>query len=136
MDPLAALLHRTRSPHPSIQRLAVVSIFDQLRSSPSPSSSDALSQCLSSHSPAVADQSVRESCRLAADSAIPLPHALLELQAALDGCPPAFVPVFVKGVGFLCRLGFRRDPDWAFRDSPESHPFAKVRHLSALALLF
>uniref|UniRef100_A0A7N0TGW4 DUF3730 domain-containing protein n=1 Tax=Kalanchoe fedtschenkoi TaxID=63787 RepID=A0A7N0TGW4_KALFE len=128
MDSYAPLLERTRVPQPSLQRLAVISIFSKLRSSSfdSEAGRDAISQCLSSTSPAVVDQSVRELCRLVSESKMDVARGLLELQSALEGADSLFVNVFVKGVGFLIRLGFKENCE-AWREcSPETHPFIKI----------
>ncbi|XP_044502428.1 protein RST1 isoform X3 [Mangifera indica] len=132
MDPYTPLLERTRVPQPSLQKFAVISIFSKLRSAPThlgPDSGpgrDAILQCLHSSSPAVVDQSVREFCRLVADSIIDLSFGLVELQSALEGSDPKFVPLFVKGLGFVVRVGFVRcNGSWKF-GSIENHPFVKV----------
>ncbi|XP_077244249.1 ARM repeat superfamily protein isoform X2 [Tasmannia lanceolata] len=131
MDSYSLLLERIRVPQPSMQRLAVISIFEKLRSAPlyqnpdSDSGRTAISHCLNSNSPSVVDQSVRELCRLVKEGILEVSRGLLELQAALEGCPSRFVDVFVKGIGFICRFAFRKDPSWRF-DSPEFHPFVKV----------
>lgn len=134
MEAYAPLLVRTRVPQPSLQRYAVIQIFDKLRSTPSILNSisdferEAITQCLQSSSLAVVDQSVRELCRLVKDSKLDPSFALLELQSSLEGCPPRFVNVFVKGIGFLVRFGFctRRFGSQNFVDAPENHPFIKV----------
>lgn len=133
MDSYTPLLERTRVPQPSLQKFAVTSIFSKLRSAPThlgPDSGpgrDAILQCLHSSSPAVVDQSVREFCRLVADSIIDLSFGLVELQSALEGSDPKFVPLFVKGLGFVVRVGFVRcNGSWKF-GSIENHPFVKVR---------
>ncbi|XP_058188186.1 protein RST1 isoform X3 [Rhododendron vialii] len=132
MDSYSSLLDRTRAPHLSLQKFAVISIFEKLRSSPPPLNPDsdpgrdAVTQCLRSASPAVVDQSVRELCRLVKDSKFDLSRALLELQSALEGCESRFVDVFVKGLGFLVRYGFRRDSSSFRFPSAETHPFVQV----------
>ncbi|KAK3032084.1 hypothetical protein RJ639_036298 [Escallonia herrerae] len=132
MDSYVPLLERTRVPQPSLQKLAVISIFDKLRSSPphlnseSDSGRDAVTQCLRSTSAAVVDQSVREICRLVNDSKLDLHRGLLELQAALEGSGPRFVDVFVKGLGFLVRLGFQNHSSTFRFSSSLSHPFVKI----------
>ncbi|XP_021714908.1 protein RST1-like isoform X2 [Chenopodium quinoa] len=134
MEAYAPLLVRTRVPQPSLQRYAVIQIFEKLRSTPSivnPNSDperEAITQCLQSSSLAVVDQSVRELCRLVKDSKLDHSFALLELQSALEGCPPRFVNVFVKGIGFLVRFGFRTRGFVSenFVHAPENHPFVKV----------
>ncbi|WOL02957.1 protein RST1 isoform X1 [Canna indica] len=127
------LLEKTRLPQPSFQRLAVSTLFQKLRSASSglaldsDPARDALSRCIASASAPVADQAIRELCRLVKDGTLPTSIALLELQSALEGCPPGFVPLFVKGIGFLVRFAFRADPSWARRFDPvELHPFVKV----------
>ncbi|XP_056169713.1 protein RST1 isoform X2 [Syzygium oleosum] len=132
MESYAPLLEKLRLPQPSLQRLAVISVFSKLRSAPSRLDSDsgpgreAVTQCLCSASSAVVDQSVRELCRLVADSRMDLPRGLLELQSALEGSEPRFVGLFVRGIGLLVRLGFRRSGgSWRFA-STEAHPFVKV----------
>lgn len=133
MDSYSSLLDRTRAPHLSLQKFAVISIFEKLRSSPPPLNPDsdpgrdAVTQCLRSASPAVVDQSVRELCRLVKDSKLDLSRALLELQSVLEGCESRFVDVFVKGLGFLVRYGFRQDSSSFRFPSAETHPFVKVR---------
>ncbi|XP_065878265.1 protein RST1 isoform X2 [Euphorbia lathyris] len=132
MDSYTHLLEKIRVPQPSLQKFAVISIFSKLRSSPTyldPDSHpgrEAITQCLHSSSPAVVDQTVRELCRLVFDSKLNLPRGLLELQSALQGADSKFVGLFVKGLGFLIRLGFERNNgSWHFA-SPESHPFVKI----------
>ncbi|XAR51899.1 hypothetical protein NMG60_11006692 [Bertholletia excelsa] len=132
MDSYSSLLERTRAPHPSLQRFAVISIFEKLRSAPaqldsdSGPGSDAITQCLRSASPAVVDQSVRELCRLVKDSKFDLARGLLEFQSALEGCDSRFVDVFVKGIGFLTRYGFHKNNRSLRSCSFETHPFVKV----------
>ncbi|XP_059670118.1 protein RST1 [Cornus florida] len=132
MDSYSSLLERTRVPQPSLQRFAVISIFEKLRSAPPHLNSDSgpgrevLTQCLHSTSPAVIDQSVRELCRLVKDSKLELPRGLLELQSALEGSDSRFVSVFVKGLGFFVRLGFQKNSSSFRFQSSEKHPFVKV----------
>ncbi|KAJ0962529.1 hypothetical protein J5N97_027651 [Dioscorea zingiberensis] len=133
MESYAPLLERTKLPQPSLQRHAVTSVFQKLKTDSPPlglasdPGRNALSFCLSSTAPAVADQAVRELCRLVVEGRFEPSEGLLELQSALEGCDPLFVPVFVKGIGFLCRLAFRSHPRWGRRFDPVSlHPFVKV----------
>ncbi|KAL1356400.1 hypothetical protein HN51_008419 [Arachis hypogaea] len=127
MDSYDPLLEKTRLPQPSLQKFAVASIFQNIRSDPhSDPGRRAISQCLNSSSPNVVDTSVRELCRLVTDSVVPLQFALLELHSALEGSHTRFVPVFVKGLGFLVRYGFQKNnATWQF-SSTETHPFVKV----------
>ncbi|GAY46821.1 protein RST1 [Citrus sinensis] len=132
MDSYSPLLEKARVPQPSLQKFAVVSIFSKLRTSPAhlgPDSEpgrDAITQCLNSSSPAVVDQTVREFCRLVADSKFDLSLGLLELQSALEGSDPKFVTLFVKALGYLVRLGFERfNGSWKF-GATENHPFIKI----------
>ncbi|CAH1420627.1 unnamed protein product [Lactuca virosa] len=132
MDSFYPLLERTRLPQPSLQKLAVISIFEKLRSPSTltgPESDPgihAVTQCLNSNSPAVVDQSVRELCLLVKDSKLKLSRGLMELQSALEGSDSRFVNVFVKAIGFLVQLGFRND-HLCFRfQSSEAHPFVKI----------
>ncbi|XP_031286525.1 protein RST1-like isoform X1 [Pistacia vera] len=132
MDSYTPLLEKTRVPQPSLQKFAVISIFSKLRSTPThlgPESEpgrDAIFHCLHSSSPAVVDQSVREFCRLVTDSKLDLSLGLVELQPALEGSDPKFVPLFVKALGFVVRVGFERyNGSWKF-GSTENHPFVKV----------
>lgn len=132
MDSYSPLLEKLRVPQPSLQKLAVISIFSKLRSAPkyldsdSDPGRDAINQCLHSASPAIVDQSVRELCRLVADSLMDVSRGLLELQSALEGCEPRFVDLFVKALGFLVRLGLQKNSlKWRLA-SIESHPFVKV----------
>ncbi|XP_068651513.1 protein RST1 [Aristolochia californica] len=131
MDSYSLLLERTRSAQPSIQRYAVISIFEKFRSALSPSDSEfhagrnAISQCLTSHSAAVLDQSVREICRLVREDKMKVSEGLLELQAVLEGCDPRAVDAFVKGIGFICCCAFKKKPLWSF-ESPDRHPFIRV----------
>ncbi|KAF4381599.1 hypothetical protein F8388_021227 [Cannabis sativa] len=133
MDSYTPLLEKTRVPQPSLQKFAVITIFSKLRSAPkyldsdSEPGRDAISQCLHSASPAVVDQSVRELCRLVMDTQIDVSRGLLELQSALEGCEPRFVDLFVKGLGFLVRLGIKKNSfKWRFNSPTENHPFVKV----------
>lgn len=132
MDSFYPLLERTRLPQPSLQKLAVISIFEKLRSPTTltgPESDpgiQAVTQCLNSTSPAVVDQSVRELCLLVKDSKLKLSRGLMELQSALEGSDSRFVNVFVKAIGYLVQLGFRND-HLGFRfQSSEAHPFVKI----------
>ncbi|KAL9458356.1 hypothetical protein AB3S75_007260 [Citrus x aurantiifolia] len=132
MDSYSPLLEKARVPQPSLQKFAVVSIFSKLRTSPAhlgPDSEpgrDAITQCLNSSSPAVVDQTVREFCRLVADSKFDLSLGLLELQSALEGSDPKFVTLFVKALGYLVRLRFERfNGSWKF-GATENHPFIKI----------
>ncbi|KAK6928380.1 Focadhesin/RST, DUF3730 [Dillenia turbinata] len=130
MESYTPLLERLKVPQPSLQKFAVISIFEKLRSSPPPhldldsdAGRHAISQCLNSKSPAIIDQSVREWCRLVVDSKMDISRGLLELQSSLEGTESRFVNVFVKGLGFLVRLGFRKNLS-AFRfESSDTHPF-------------
>ncbi|KAK1568532.1 hypothetical protein Q3G72_025587 [Acer saccharum] len=132
MDSYTTLLDKTRLPQPSLQKFAVISIFSKLRSAPpqlgpdSEPGRDAISQCLQSTSPAVLDQSLREFCCLVADSVLDLSVGLLELHSALEGSEPKFVPLFVKALGFVVRLGFERRNGSCKFGSVENHPFVKI----------
>lgn len=132
MDSYTSLLEKTRVPQPTLQKFAVISIFSKLRSAPShlgldsEPGSDAISRCLCSSSVAVVDQSVRELCCLVSDSKLDLSRGLLELQSALEESDPKFVEIFVKGLGFLVRVGFERSSRSWRRESYENHPFVKV----------
>lgn len=129
MASYATLLEKTRVPQPSIQRLAVISVFSKFRSAPESESEagrEAISFCLTSESITVVDQSVRELCRLVSDSVLDLSRGLLELQSALEGCDSKLVPLFVKGLGFLIRIGYEQKlGNWKF-NSTENHPFVRV----------
>ncbi|CAN0875161.1 Protein RST1 [Linum grandiflorum] len=132
MDTYAPLLEKTKVPQPSLQKLAVVSIFSKLRTAPNYLDADsepgreAISNCLLSRSSAVVDQAVRELCRLVSDSKLDLSRGIVELQSALEGTEDKFVTLFVKGLGFLVRLGFDRSHgSWRFTSS-ENHPFVKM----------
>ncbi|VFQ73532.1 unnamed protein product [Cuscuta campestris] len=128
----ASLWEKTRIPQPSFQKLAVISIFEKLRSAPphlGPDSlpgTEAITQCLHSASPAVLDQSVRELCRLVRDSKLDLSRGLLELQSALEATASRFVSLFVKGLGFLVLLGFRNNSHSFHFNAPETHPFVMI----------
>ncbi|PKA49872.1 hypothetical protein AXF42_Ash004414 [Apostasia shenzhenica] len=132
--PYATFLEKTRLPQPSFQRFAVVSLFRRLEAASSSlglasnAGRDAVSHCLRSPFAPVVDQTVRELCRLvAAGGGLPTSDAFIELQSALEGCDSCFAPVFIKGIGFLCRFAFRTDPSWGRRfDQVELHPFVKV----------
>ncbi|XP_042027868.1 protein RST1 isoform X1 [Salvia splendens] len=128
MDSYTPLLEKTRIPQPSLQKLAVASIFDKFRSAPpSAAGADAVSRCLRSASVAVVDQSTRELCRLVKDDKFDLADGLLELQSALeDSSNPQFAAVFTKAIGLLTRLGFERNPSSFRFFSSENHPFVKI----------
>ncbi|XP_047314660.1 protein RST1 [Impatiens glandulifera] len=132
MDSYSSMLERTRVPQPSLQKYAVISIFDKLRSAPpylnadSNPGRDVISQCLQSSSSAVLDQSVREICRFVKAGNLDISRGLMELQSALEGCDPRFVDVFVKSIGYLVRFGFQKDTSSFRFSSPEYHPFVKV----------
>ncbi|KAL1203391.1 Protein RST1 [Cardamine amara subsp. amara] len=122
----AALLEKTRVHQPSIQRFAVISVFSKLRSGESEAGREAISFCLTSQSITVVDQSVRELCRLVSDSVLDLSRGLLELQSALEGCDSKLVSIFVKGLGFLIRVGYEKKiGNWKF-NSTENHPFVRI----------
>lgn len=132
MDSFHPLLERTRLPQPSLQKFAVVSIFEKLRLPTTLTGPEfdpgihAVAQCLNSNSPAVVDQSVRELCLLVKDSKLEVSRGLLELQSALEGSDSRFVNVFVKAIGFIVQLGFQ-DDNVSFRfHSSEAHPFVKI----------
>ncbi|KAM3286727.1 protein RST1 isoform X1 [Capsicum chacoense] len=130
MDSYSQLLEKIRIPQPSLQKFAVISIFEKLRSAPpylnpdSAPGTDAITQCLHSTSASVLDQSVRELCRLVRDSKLDLSRGLMELQSALEESDSRFVSLFVKGIGFLVRFGFQKN-ELRFIAS-ETHPFVKV----------
>lgn len=130
MDSYTPLLERTRVPQPSIQSHAVISIFDKFRSSPPhliDIGREAITQCLLSSSPAVVDQSVRQICRLVSEHRLSLSEGLMELQSALEEASHShFVHLFVRGLGFLVRLGFRNHPHSFRFSSSHAHPFVKV----------
>ncbi|PPS18896.1 hypothetical protein GOBAR_AA01700 [Gossypium barbadense] len=132
MDSYTSLLEKTRLPQPSLQKFAVISIFSKLQTAPvrlgpdSEPGAQAISQCLQSSSPAVVDQSVREVCRLVLNSNMDLSRALLELQSALEGSDPKFVPLFVKSLGFLVCVGYERSNGSWKPESHEDHPFVKI----------
>ncbi|GJR02152.1 armadillo-like helical domain-containing protein [Tanacetum coccineum] len=133
MDTFQPLLNRTKLPQPSLQKQAVISIFTNLRSLTRPElDSDpvttTITQCLTSNSPAVIDQTVREICLLVKESKLDVNRALLELQSGLEGCEARFVSLFVKALAFVVQLGFRSQ-DVAVRawfESSEAHPFVKL----------
>ncbi|CAN6446135.1 unnamed protein product [Victoria cruziana] len=131
MNAYAPFLDRLRFGEPSMQRYAVAALFEKLRSAPphvglsSDAGKEAIGRCLLSSYASVADQAVRELCLLVKGGRMDAHLAFQELLAALEGCPPRFVSVFVKGIGFLCRLALRSGPWWR-DDSPETHPFVKV----------
>nr|GMC62090.1 protein RST1 isoform X1 [Ipomoea batatas] len=132
MDAYSPLLEKIRIPQPSFQKLAVISIFEKLRSAPphlGPDSypgTEAITQCLHSASPAVVDQSVRELCRLVRDSKLDLSRGLLELQSALEATASRFVNLFVRGLGYLVRLGFQNNPHSFQFQASETHPFVMI----------
>ncbi|KAL1537101.1 protein RST1 isoform X1 [Salvia divinorum] len=127
MDSYTPLLEKTRIPQPSLQKLAVASIFDKFRSAPSAAGADAVSRCLRSTSAAVVDQSTRELCRLVKDEKFDLADGLLELQSVLeDSSNPQFAAVFTKAIGLLTRLGFERNPSSFRFFTSENHPFVKI----------
>ncbi|KAL0377399.1 UNVERIFIED_CONTAM: protein RST1 [Sesamum radiatum] len=128
MNSYAPLLEKIRIPQPSLQKLAVISIFDKFRSAPpSNHGKDAVSRCLRSASPAVVDQSTRELCRLVKDSKLDISTGLLELQSALEeSSSPQFTGVFIKAIGLLTRLGFEENPNSFRFNSSENHPFVKI----------
>ena len=115
MASYATLLEKTRVPQPSIQRLAVISVFSKFRSAPESESEtgrEAISFCLTSESITVVDQSVHELCSLVSDSVLDLSRGLLELQSALEG--------------FLILIGYeQKHGDWKF-NSTDNHPFVRV----------
>ncbi|GJR02144.1 armadillo-like helical domain-containing protein, partial [Tanacetum coccineum] len=133
METFQPLLNRTKLPQPSLQKQAVISIFTNLRSLTRPElDSDpvttTITQCLTSNSPAVIDQTVREICLLVKESKLDVNRALLELQSGLEGCEARFVSLFVKALAFVVQLGFRSQ-DVAVRawfESSEAHPFVKL----------
>ncbi|KAL3526395.1 hypothetical protein ACH5RR_011051 [Cinchona calisaya] len=132
MDAYAPLLERTRVPQPSLQKFAVISIFEKLRNAPphldpdSDPGRDAITFCLHSTSASVVDQSVRELCRLVKDSKMDIARGLLELQSALEAADSRFANLFVKALGFLVQLGFQRNSSSFRFQSSENHPFVKI----------
>lgn len=134
MDSYHPQLERTRVPQPSFQKFAVISIFEKLRSAPPNLGPDsdpgryAITYCLNSTSPAVADQAVRELCRLVKDSKMDISSGLLELQSALEACDYRFVTLFVKALGFLINIGFQKNPSLFQIQSTDAHPYVKVTY--------
>lgn len=132
MDTYTPLLEKTRVPQPSLQKYAVISIFEKLRLAPphlgpdSDAGREAITYCLSSKSPSIVDQAVRELCRLVKDSKLDISRGLLEIQSSLEGCDQRFVSLFVKAIGFLLILGFQKNPISFQFLSSEVHPFLKV----------
>ncbi|KAL2528915.1 Protein RST1 [Forsythia ovata] len=132
MDSYTPFLEKTRVPQPSLQKLAVIAVFEKLRSAPprldpdSDPGRDAITRCLHSTSAAVVDQSTRELCRLVKDSKLDLPTGLLELQSALEATNPRFINLFIKAIGFLTTLGFQNGPSSFRFYSSEIHPFVKI----------
>lgn len=142
MESYTPLLERTRVPQPSLQKFAVISIFEKLRSAPprlgldSDPGRNAITYCINSTSPAVVDQSVRELCRLVKDSQMDISRGLLELQSALEASDPRFVTLFVKALGYLVKLGFQKNPSSFRFQSADTHPYVKVRkHLAETLVL-
>ncbi|GMH24228.1 hypothetical protein Nepgr_026071 [Nepenthes gracilis] len=131
-DAYSAGLERTRVAQPSLQRFAVIQLFEKLRSSPpylgleSDPGREVITRCLHSSSTAVVDQSVRELCRLVKDSLVDISRGLLELQSAVEGSESRSVEVLVKGIGFIVRVGFQRNCFGSKTEATESHPFVKV----------
>lgn len=132
MDSYTSLLERTRVPQPSLQKFAVISIFEKLRSAPTNLGPDsdpgrhAITYCLNSTSPAVVDQAVRELCRIVKDSKMDISGGLLELQCALEACDYRFVTLFVKALGFLINIGFQKNPSLFQFQSTDTHPYVKI----------
>ncbi|KAL3624271.1 hypothetical protein CASFOL_033087 [Castilleja foliolosa] len=128
MDSYTPLLEKTRIPQPSLQKLAVISLFNKFRSTPlSDVGRDAVGICLRSTSPAVVDQSTRELCRLVKDAKLDVSIGLLELQSALEeSSNPQFSTVFIKAIGLLTRIGFQENPGSFRFHSSENHPFVKI----------
>ncbi|KAL6552953.1 hypothetical protein OROGR_006795 [Orobanche gracilis] len=128
MESYFHLLEKTRIPQSSLQKLAVISIFEKFRSTPpSDAGRDAVGRCLRSASPAVADQATRELCRLVRDARLDVSTGLFELQSALEeSSNPQFTTVYIKAIGFLTRLGFQENPDSFRFYSFENHPFVKI----------
>ncbi|KAK9090349.1 hypothetical protein Sjap_023526 [Stephania japonica] len=126
-SPYSPLLDRIRTPQSSLQRFAVVSLFENLRSAPqtlapiSNHARQAISHCLTSDSSPVVDQSIRELCRLVIDGTIDPSLGLFELQSALEGCDPELVDIFVKGIGLIVRKSPR-----VLKEYVESNPFVRV----------
>ncbi|KAL2943215.1 Protein RST1 [Bienertia sinuspersici] len=109
MDAYNSLLARTQVPQPSLQRFAVIQIFQKLSSSTYNLNSDLNAERAPLH-----------------NVFILLPLLWLINQRA--SCDSRFVNVFVKGIGFLVRFGFHNGSSVSknFFDAPENHPFVKV----------
>ncbi|XP_011620613.1 protein RST1 isoform X2 [Amborella trichopoda] len=131
MDTYGPLIQKIRVPQPSLQRLAVISIFRKLRSSASKldfqsnTSRDALYNCLHCEELAVLDQTVRELCLLVKDGILEPHLAFQELLAGLEACNARSLSLFVKGIGLLCRIAVEKEPSWLI-GPPDLHPFVKV----------
>ncbi|KAH9325675.1 hypothetical protein KI387_005853, partial [Taxus chinensis] len=129
-----SLLERLNCRQPSMQRFAVIGIFEKLKNGPphlslrSVAGREALFQCLhSSHAPVI-DQAVRELSLLVEEEKghMDAPEAFHELQAALDASPSHSVETITKAIGYLSRLLYkRRSPHISSLFSPENHPFIK-----------
>lgn len=61
-------------------------------------------------------------------------RGVMELQSALEGCESRFADLFVKGLGYLVRLGFQRKAVELPFGSDETHPFSKVRDVAVMEL--
>ncbi|KAL2649838.1 hypothetical protein R1flu_017966 [Riccia fluitans] len=108
--PYSAFYEKLQLPHALVQRYAVSSIFQRLKSGPahsdltSPIGQEAFTRCLTSVQPAVVDQTVKEICNLCREGKLPVERGLQELQSALDSVGPESVGGVVNGIGYLCRL--------------------------------
>ncbi|KAL3702297.1 hypothetical protein R1sor_020319 [Riccia sorocarpa] len=108
--PYSGFYEKLQLPHALVQRYAVSSIFQKLKSGPahsslnSPIGEEAFTRCLTSTQPAVVDQTVKEICNLCREGKLPVERGLQELQSALDSVGPESVGAVVNGIGYLCRL--------------------------------
>ncbi|GAB2229778.1 hypothetical protein Drorol1_Dr00014033 [Drosera rotundifolia] len=126
----AAVTHALTTPHLSLQRQSIHRLFTTIRSSPpNPDASQILiSRLLSSNSPAIIDQAVREWCGLVRDGVVSVRDGVAELVAGVEEVEGRVVGVLVKGVGCVVRLGFGRGWGW---EGTEGNPFVKVLQCQA-----
>ena len=154
MASFAVLLDKLKSPHRSVQRHAVRTIFESLRSPTpqvssaphppivlhSPAGKQALSDCLllAARSPPALDEAISQLYELAVGrKSDPLSLdcdgdgepllALAHLQALLECSPSEFVPAIVRCIASVCR--FLLSKQWSVLQgllSYELHPLVKV----------
>ncbi|KAI5062948.1 hypothetical protein GOP47_0021495 [Adiantum capillus-veneris] len=132
---MGMLLSKLKDPHPTVQRYAVRSIFEELKIQIGKKSAHEYSQTLlecmlqASRSVPALDEALSQLCVLVLDdhdgalSRLILTH----LQATLESAPAQAVPSVVRSIGFICRRFLSTHSHTVINfQTYELHPFVKA----------